>query len=409
MHTVNKSVGLKSYPKVYFELIFVGFTLFMGMRLPAAFLPIFADELDPSGFLVGFVVSAWFFSRVFMELPSGVLADRFGKRRLLVGGLALSAVGAFVCSMANSIYLLIVGRTIWGLGTALFFMSNTAVILDLFKSSMRGRALGTFQGIEFIGSFIGAPIGGFIIGFVGYRGVFSLAFVLMLFSLSVASISKGLHRIDTSRREGSQVSVKEAVLSLGTWGLAAICISNFLRMLIMMGVMSTVFPLYLNYQLGISVEYIGIIMSLRTVGYILSTVTSGYLSDMFGRKPMIISGTLLQIGCLYAYALLPSFELLLLIGLFDGFGGGMSFTSLIVLLSEIVPAQIRGGAIGMYRTFMDIGGLVGPPFFMLVFTGMGSYVTFLTAIAILALNIALMVTIKAEKPQFKPSKVSNQA
>lgn len=63
----------------------------------------------------------------------------------------------------------------------------------------------------------------------------------------------------------------------------------------------------------------------------------------------------------------------------------------------------------MYRTFMDIGGLVGPPFFMLIFTGMGSYVTFLTAIAILALNIALIATIKAEKPQSKPSKVSNQA
>jgi DHA1 family multidrug resistance protein-like MFS transporter len=407
MHTVERFVGLKSYPRVYFELIFVGFTLFMGMRLPAAFLPIFADQLDPSGVLVGFVVSAWFFSRIFIELPSGVLADRLGKRRLLVGGLALSAVGAFVCSMANSIYLLILGRTIWGLGTALFFMSNMTVILDLFKSSMRGRALGTFQGIEFIGSFIGAPIGGFIVGFIGYRGVFSLAFLLMICSLSVASISKDLRKVDTSRREGSQVSVKEAVLSLGTWGLAAICISNFLRMLIMMGIMSTVFPLYLNYQLGISVEYIGIIMSLRTVGYILSTVTSGYLSDMFGRKPMIISGTLLQIGCMYAYALLPSFELLLLIGLFDGFGGGMSFTSLIVLLSEIVPAQIRGGAIGMYRTFMDIGGLTGPPVFMIIFTGMGSYITFLTAMAILALNIALVVTIKAKKPKSKPDQVSN--
>ncbi|MFB0504530.1 MAG: MFS transporter [Candidatus Bathyarchaeia archaeon] len=164
---MERSGGLKSYPRFYFELIFVGFTLFMGMRLPAAFLPIFADELDPTGVLVGFVISAWFFSRIFIELPSGVLADRVGKRRLLVGGLALSAVGAFVCSMANSIYLLILGRTIWGLGTALFFMSNTAVILDLFKSSMRGRALGTFQGIEFIGSFIGAPIGGFIVGFIG--------------------------------------------------------------------------------------------------------------------------------------------------------------------------------------------------------------------------------------------------
>ena len=111
-------MGLKSYPRLYFELIFVGFTLFMGMRLPDAFLPIFADELDPTGVLVGFVISAWFFSRIFIELPSGVLADRVGKRRLLVGGLALSAVRAFVCSMANSIYLLHTRKDNLGFGNS---------------------------------------------------------------------------------------------------------------------------------------------------------------------------------------------------------------------------------------------------------------------------------------------------
>ena len=113
-------MGLKSYPKPYFELVIVGFMLVMSMSLPSVFLPIFARQLVPSEFLVGLVSSAWFISRLFTELPSGILADRFGRCRLLIAGLGISAVGAFVCSAANVIYMLILGWALWGLGTGLF-------------------------------------------------------------------------------------------------------------------------------------------------------------------------------------------------------------------------------------------------------------------------------------------------
>jgi len=109
-------MGLRSYPRIYFELMFAGFTLIMGMSLSSAFLPLFARELDPSEVLVGVVSSAWFVSRIFTELPSGILADWFGRRRLLVGGLALAAGGALLCSAAGAIHLLIAGRVSgdWG-------------------------------------------------------------------------------------------------------------------------------------------------------------------------------------------------------------------------------------------------------------------------------------------------------
>lgn len=392
-------VEIGSYPRVYFELVFSGFTLIMGMSLSSAFLSIFADELDPSGVLVGFVVSAFFFSRIFVELPSGVLADWLGRRKLLVGGLALSAVGAFLCSMSVSVYLLIVGRALWGLGTALFFISNTAIMFSLFKSRVRGRALGTFQSIQFLGSLLGAPIGAFIAGFVGYRPVFGLASLLILCSLSVAFVSSGLKRLDAENKGKLEFSWGGMFSLLRSWDLAALCFNSFSRMFIMAGVITTVFPLFLNHQLGISVGLIGVIMSLRTVGVIFATVTSGYLSDRFGRKPMVVLGILLQSVCFYAYTIVSEFEPFLFVGFFGGFGSGMTMTSLIVLLSEVVPARIRGGAVGMYRTFMDVGGFFGPPFFMFLFNSLGSYVAFISAIAILASNVALTVTIRGRKTE----------
>jgi MFS family permease len=86
-----------------------------------------------------------------------------------------------------------------------------------------------------------------------------------------------------------------------------------------------------------------------------------------------------------------------LIGLFEGFGAGTTFTSLIVLLSEVTPARLRGGAIGVYRTFMDMGGFLGPPFFMFLFSSTGYYVTFLSVIGILMFNALLVTAIKTKK------------
>lgn len=84
------------------------------MSLVSAFLPIFAHDLDPSGIMVGLVSSVWFLSRMFLEIPSGMLSDRIGRRLLLISGLALSTLGASICALANNIYVLIASRSLWG-------------------------------------------------------------------------------------------------------------------------------------------------------------------------------------------------------------------------------------------------------------------------------------------------------
>jgi MFS family permease len=167
-------------PRVYYELLFIGFSIIMGMSLSSSFLPILADMLDPQGLLVGLVVSAWFFSRMFIELPAGIISDRLGRRRLLVMGLGLSLLGPVLCSQANHIYILIFGRAVWGMGTALYFMSNMALLMDILPATSRGRALGLFQGIEFIGSFVGAPLGAWIATLISFTQVFLVTTAFMV-------------------------------------------------------------------------------------------------------------------------------------------------------------------------------------------------------------------------------------
>jgi MFS family permease len=384
-----------SIPKLYYELNFIGFSIMMGMSLPASFLPILAENLDPSGLLVGLVVSAWFLSRIFLELPAGIISDRIGRRKLLIFGIGSSAFGPLLCSQASNIYLLILGRAVWGLGTAFYFMNNTAILMDILPVGTRGRALGLFQGIEFVGSFIGAPIGAFLAVYMTFNQVFYFALVLTLITLPVAVRSRNMRAAEGTALVRSRPALREVFSSLRDWGILAVCLSTLLRMLIMQGIFQTVFQLYMNNILLFSVASIGVVLSFRIAGQIISLVTAGILSDRVGRRPVLLAGFIVTSLTLTAFTMVKNFELLLLVGFVEGLGEGFGLTTLIALLTDIAPPSMRGGAVGLYRTFQDIGGFSGPVTFMLINNGFGSEYAFYAAAAFSVLNIALISTFRA--------------
>lgn len=362
----------------------------MGMSMPSSFLPILASNLDPSGLMVGLVVSAWFFSRIFLELPAGIFSDRLGRRRLLVLGIGLSVIGPLLCSLADNIYLLILGRGVWGMGTAFYFMNNMAILIDLFPSRFRGRALGIFQGIEFVGSFMGAPIGAYLTVYMSYGQVFYFTLALTAISLLITLSSGSIKGIETPGATVPKPSLREIFLSFGERGIAIVCLCNFFRMFIRQGIFQTIFQLYLNKHLMFSVERIGIIISLSILGHVVSVLLAGVLSDRFGRRPVLIAGYVVCATTLYAITEIETFELMLLVGFFSGLGEGFSMATLIALLSDIAPSSIRGGTIGLYRTFQDIGGFSGPVSFMLVYTTFGIFLPFYLAMLFDIMNLVVI-------------------
>ena len=390
--------GVKGYPRVYFEMLMIGFSIIMGIGLSRAFLPIMAYKLDPTGSLVGFVISAWFLTRIFIELPSGLISVKVGRRRLIVTGLLLGFSGPLLCAFSTSIYLLILGRTLWGFGTALYFTSNTALMFDLFEPRIRGRAVGTFQGIEFIGSFIGAPLGAVLAMFMGFNNVFIISAIIVLFALLIAFFSSALKEADRkAQREYEAIQVKEVLSGLKDWALLGVCYVNLSRMMVTQGVMSTVFQLYLNESLGVSIELIGLLLGARTAGMICIVVISGYLSDRFGRKPVVLLGLTISAAAQYLYTLAGSFEQILPLAILEGVGSGFVFTSLIVYMSDLVPPSLRGGAVGLFRTFMDVGGVLGPVIFMFIYSNISAHASFWFASLVLLSNIGMIALIRRKE------------
>ncbi|KON29783.1 hypothetical protein AC482_05545 [miscellaneous Crenarchaeota group-15 archaeon DG-45] len=384
-----------SMPRIYFELILIGFIIMAGMSLPSSFLPILADSLDPSGLLVGLVVSAWFLSRIFLEIPAGIISDRLGRRRLLIFGIGLSVMGPLLCAVAGNIYLLIIGRAVWGLGTAFYFMNNMALLIDLFPSRTRGRALGVFQGIEFIGSFIGAPIGAYLAVYMSYNQVFYVTLALTVTSLLIALTSRSMKMAEPSSAPRPKPPLRDVLSSLRDWSIAAVCVCNLFRMFIRQGIFQTVLQLYLKRYLMFPLEHIGIVLSLSIAGQVISVLAAGVLSDRFGRKPVLITGYVTSVATLYAFTVIKGLNLMLLVSFLSGLGEGFSLTTLMALFSDIMPSSVRGGAIGLYRTFQDVGGVVGPVALMLVYTAFSGVYPFYLAILFEIINIALVTILRA--------------
>jgi len=387
----------KSLPSVYYELMFVGFALMMGMSLPGSFLPIMAQDLDPSGVLVGMVISAWFLSRIFLELPAGMLSDRIGRRRLLIFGIGFSSFGPILCAFATNIYMLILGRAIWGLGTAFYFMNNTALLMDILPVNVRGRALGFFQGLEFVGSFMGAPIGAFLTLYMSFSQVFYFTLMLTLVSLMIAWRSSSVKETETRGSVRSRVPLREVFRSLTNWGIVVVCLSNFLRMFITQGVFQTIFQLFLNEDLLFSIEVIGLILSARIAGQAASIIFAGILSDRVGRRPILIVGYVISASAFYAFTLTSDFGAMLVIALLQGIGEGFGLTTLIALLTDLSPPNIRGGVVGMFRTFQDLGGFTGPIAFMLLYESIAAINIFYLCAVLNLFNIVLMLTLRAEQ------------
>ncbi len=167
----------------------------------------------------------------------------------------------------------------------------------------------------------------------------------------------------------------------------------------MNGVMSTVFPLYLHETLGFDVSIIGLLTAASTGGFITVTILSGYMSDRMGQKKTILLGLAIEALCIYGCTVVDALGFIIPLGIIDGLGAGLVSVTLTVLLSYIVKSEFRGISIGLFRIFMDVGGIVGPIFFMALAEGINIRTAFSGGTVMLLVIALLLLTIKQESKE----------
>ena len=154
-----------------------------------AVLPAFEElrvdfDLDAHGLSPAITGTAYFAGMAIGQVFCGVLADRFGRRRILIGGIVVYAIGALASAGSTTLAMLLVARFGWGLGAAAPSVLRFAIARDLYTGQRMARVVSTFTAVFLIGPIVAPFVGQGILSIGSWRWVFLVAVALAVVALA---------------------------------------------------------------------------------------------------------------------------------------------------------------------------------------------------------------------------------
>jgi MFS family permease len=307
--------------------------------------------------LVGIALGTYGLTQGMLQIPYGVASDHYGRKRVIVLGLVLFALGSFVAAMGDDIYVIIAGRAIQGAGA--ISAPVMAFLSDLTREQHRTKAMalvGSSIGLMFALSLVGSPI---LYRHIGMGGIFVLTGVLALIAIwVVVSVvpEEALVKIEAEEhveraRLGDVLRNPDLLrLNLGIFSLHVVQMAIFV-----------VVPLALVSAGGLPVsEHWKVYLPVVLASFLLMVPPIFYAEKKDNIKPVFLACiglmALVQLGFVFA---LQNFNALviLLLGFFVAFN--ILEASLPSLVSRTAPARAKGTALGVYNTTQSLGLFVG--------------------------------------------------
>jgi predicted MFS family arabinose efflux permease len=323
-------------------------------------LPVFAIEArrypggdDPA--LIGLAMGIYGLTQGVLQIPFGVASDRLGRKRVIVFGLLVFALGSVLAASADTLMGLLAGRALQGAGAV--SAAVTALLADLTRDTVRTKAMalvGASIGLMFALSLVLSPL---IAAYIGLSGLFVLTAVLALLGVAVViwavPAEPQVHK-DAARGGLLQVLRNPALLRLnfGVFVLHAVQLAMWVAIpafLVQAGLASDDhWRVYLPAVLGSFVLMGGLLFPLER---------RGFLRAVFLASITLIA--LVQVVLLWVSSGAPSIAALawLLFAFFCGFN--VLEATQPSLVSRIAPAASRGAAMGVYNTLQSLGFFVG--------------------------------------------------
>lgn len=343
--------------KTLLGLILAVVFMMIGVGMVVALLPQRVVDLEGSGRSVGYIASAFAFSYLLLQIPLGRLSDRIGFKPLLVAGYLLCFLAGLVFYLAASTDLILLARLLQGAGEAPVWALAPA-LLSLRFPLTKGKVMGIYNAVFHLGLTLGPSLGVLLAKALSSNGVF---LVYSLGCLAGAAIICLLVENPTRKQAGATRPLDfQSLLELLKQRQILICFWGITLYGAGYGIFLTTIPAFLLQEKAFSSVHIGAFFSLFYVAISLSQVVAGPLSDIFGRKPFMISGLLAAAA---GIAAAPVFRrpLILLVLAVAGLGLGVFHLASMAFLNESVPDSLKGTISGTYYLFWGTGMFFGPP------------------------------------------------
>ena len=364
-------LGLRENLPQFVLLVAVNALVGAMVGLERSTLPLIGEDefaLGSSAAVLSFIV-AFGLAKSFTNLAAGALAERVGRRRLLIAGWALALPVPLLISVAPSWAWIVAANLFLGVSQGLAWSMTVVMKIDLVGPRRRGLALGLNEAAGYGGVAVAAAasgwlasefvardvlvIGGLIVGLAGL-----LASIILVRDTS-AHVALEQAR-DHADEPATAPPLREAfpaatyrVPSLRSCSQAGLV--NNLNDALIWGLV----PLFLAAD-GASPGQIGLVAGLYPAVWGLGQIYTGHWSDTIGRKPLIVAGMLVQAAALVLLGISGAgVGLAALAAVILGAGTALVYPTLIAAISDAVTPVARAPMVGVYRFWRDMGYVAG--------------------------------------------------
>ena len=402
----------------------VSLALFMGMLdnlVVTTALPTIQRAIGASVSHLEWIVNAYTLGFAVLMIPAAALGERFGRRRVLLIGVALFTAGSALAALSAGATMLILARTVQGIGSAMIAPLTLTILVSVFPPERRAAAIGLWSGVSGLGLAAGPLIGGAIVNGFTWNAVFWLnvpiGILLLILGrlriaesrsggriidpVSVGLISAGLFGVVFGLIRGNALGWGSlpivASLALGALLLAAFALrqrsssapmldlrlfasrpfttANVVGFLSSFAMFGSIFfiTLFVQGVWGWKPLAAGLGTMPWTATIMLTAPLAGALAGRIGARRVVVAGMAAQAVSLFwigtAATAGSSYVSLLPAFIIGGFGMGLSFAPLSATIMIGMPAPRQGEASGVYNTVRELGGVFGIAVLGAIFQG----------------------------------------
>jgi ACS family D-galactonate transporter-like MFS transporter len=319
----------------------------------ALFLPLIQSEVGMSFAQAGALAASSSLVYALMQIPAGLLADRFRVRTIFAIGVVGSNAMAFSFAQLQQFWQLVANQAVTGFFRSLVFAPGLMVISGLFPPQRRATAMGLFVAGGFSSSILLSTVGPALVEVTGWRALF-MAFSLLGLVLLVLYLKFG---INVEGRGRTAVGAREMLATLGNRLMLLVLIVQFVRLAVVQGV-GFWLPTFLVLDRGLPLPAAGLIVALGAALTAPSNFVGGYVSDRLG-SPVRVIGTSLGVLAVTTYLVprVDNLALLVVVIAVNAVFIQVYFGPLFALPIALFGDRTAGVSSGVSNFAANIGGL----------------------------------------------------
>lgn len=328
---------------------------FMGFGAVTPLLALTATDLGATLPQAAFVVALLGIGSLLGALPAGMIAERFGERRALVGSLVVDAACMLVAALAPTFWVLGAAVLVMGLSGAVLMIARQSFLTAYIPIRFRARALSTLGGVFRVGAFLGPLAGAAVVTGFGLRAGYWLAIVTSLVAAAVTTLLPDLPAgPEASGEPVRMASVLRAhahtYLTIGL-GAAALMLVRASR--------DSLLPLW-SASIGLDAAQTSLIFAASSFADLTLFYLGGSIMDRLGRRAVAVPAMVIMGTCFGLLPLTSSVVGVAVDALALGFGNGISSGVVLTLGADASPAAGRNHFLAGWRLTTGLGQAAGP-------------------------------------------------